>query len=294
LPALAKRRYHRAAVRLLLATSMALGLICARARAEGPACAVDDPTCACAEDESCWAFERVYSGPDALLGLRATLSPASFSHATSVDGAALTTFAAERYVTVHEVTGHVAVAGSIGAGSAGTEGALLGELGFGWRPSLSKTSGPILRAGLAGQLTGNDRFSLSSLEPLKLTAGFQALDAGLLVEGGLTTGFLGAGRYVAPGDDRGGDSLARSIEVGSFFVARVAALSLATSFTYLPAALTPRGTALAVTRAGLCGHVDSVAICSDLLYAHGGEPSRLDGAGPASVLYLGLTVGLTP
>jgi len=273
---------------------MALGLFCAEARAEGPACAVDDATCACADDDSCWAFERIYSGPDALLGLRVTLSPASFRRATSVDGAALTTFVSERYVTIHRLTGHLAVSGAIGGGSAGTEGSLLGELGVGWRPSLSSTSGPILRAGLSGEHTGNDRFLLSSLEPLKLTAGFQALDAGLLVEGGLTTGFVGVGRYAAPGDARGGENLARSIEVGSYVVARVAALSLKTSFTYLPAALTPHGAALAVTRAGLCGHVGSVSVCSDLLHAQGGDRRRPGTSAPARVLYLGLTVGLTP
>ena len=139
------RRYDGCALRRALAIVVACFIAPALARAEGEPCAIEDETCACAQAHDCWAWERIYSGRGASLGLQGTLTSAPLAGAAPVEGALLTVYAAERYVTLDQVTGHVAFAGALGGGSAGTEGSLAGTAGFGVRSRASRTSGAFVR-----------------------------------------------------------------------------------------------------------------------------------------------------
>ena len=278
---------------IALIALLALELAGGHARAEDAApCALDDATCKCAEDGSCWAWELLYSGPEAVLGVRGTLSAASEHGGTRIDGAVLTTYATERYVTSDGVSGHVMVAAALGGGTAGTDGSASASAGFGWRASPTPTRGAFVRAGVSGLLVGSDRSSLSILEPLQLKTGLQVLESELLVEAGLSLGFVAAGRFAAASGT--GDALARSGELGSFFTAHFGELWFTTSFLVLPSWLTPDGVSLGVARISACGKITSVTVCGDLLYANGTSQDRRGRGERPSVLHSGVTVGLSP
>jgi hypothetical protein len=277
---------------LIALLAMDIVLACGRARAEGPTCSPDDAACACAADDACWAWEYVYSGRSSLLGVRGTLSAAATHGDDRPDAGFMAAYATDRYVTLNEVTGRVTASGAIGAGTAGTEGSLHAAVAFGWRAASTPTRGLFVRGGASGLLLGHERLALSLFEPALLEAGFQILEPALLVECGLSTGFVALGRYEPPHGD--GDNLARSGEVGSFLVVQVSVLRLRTSLQYLPARLTPDGISLALAHAAACARIGDVALCGDLLYANATSQSRRGSSERSNAVYSGLTVGLSP
>lgn len=272
--------------------TMDVVLACGQAHADEPTCSPDDAACACAEEDACWAWEYVYSGRSSVLGLRGTLSVAATHGDDRPDAGFLAVYATDRYVTLHEVSGRAAASGAIGAGTAGTEGSLHAAVAFGWRAPSTPTRGFFVRGGASGLLLGHDRLALSLFEPALLEAGFQILEPALLVECGLSTGFVALGRYEPPHGD--GDSLARSGEVGSFLVVQVGALRLRTRLQYLPARLTPDGISLALAHAAGCGRLGDVVLCADVVYANATSQSRRGSNERSNALYSGLTVGLSP
>jgi hypothetical protein len=277
---------------LIALLAMDVVLACGRAHAEGPTCSPDDVSCACAEEDACWAWEYIYSGHSSLLGVRGTLSLAATHGNDRADGGFLAAYATDRYVTLNEVSGRVAASGAIGAGTAGTEGSLHAAVAFGWRAPSTPTRGLFVRGGASGLLLGHDRIALSLFEPALLEAGFQILEPALLVECGLSTGFVALGRYEPPHGD--GDSLARSGEVGSLFVVQVGALRMSTRLQYLPAWLTPDGISLALGHATGCLRLGNVVVCADVLYANATSQSRRGNSERSNAMYSGLSVGLSP
>jgi hypothetical protein len=278
-------------VRPWLVVTLLMALTSTTARADDTPCAPDDAVCRCAADDNCWAWERIYSGPDALLGVRGTIALAS-APGEAVDGAVSTTYGTERYVTVNEISAHLAASGTIGGGTAGTDGSVSASGSVGWRVPSTPTRGLFARAGLSGLLLGNERLSLALIEPVQAKVGFQVIEAGLLFEGGVSAGFVGAGRFAPPGGT--GDDLARSGEVGTFIAAHVGLLRLSSSLQYLPSWLTADGVTFVLARAALCARPGGFAICGDVLYASGTSQSRRGDPRRPSVLHSGLTVGVTP
>lgn len=286
------------------ALAMLLLLLAPRARtsADGeanepaPPCDAGDDACKCARDASCWDLAFLSSGKTTLLGLSATLTSITLRDADRFESGVLAGYRAEMYRTRGMLSSHVFVCGALGAGSAGTEGALGGALDFGLRVPISLVSGPVVRIGPNGWLLGHDALQLSLLEPLRLSAGFQRLIGATLFEGGVTTGLLGSGRFAAAGRSTG---LAGAFELGHYLAVHLDAFRFDGRVIYVQPG--PFGTAaeLGIVQLEACAYPRPIAACVDVRYMQ----SQLALRSPASdaragrqtarVLYAGFTLGLT-
>ena len=106
---------------------------------------------------------------------------------------------------------------SIGGGGAGFDGAVGGSYDLGYRHPLSDGHALLARVGGAAHLQDNDLLHFSMLEAPRITAAWQYLRAGLLVEAGTRGGAVLAGGYRA---GEGGRRPLRSLDWGGFVSAR--------------------------------------------------------------------------
>jgi hypothetical protein len=289
---------HRAIFALLVL----LLALPARASAEDGAaepaipCEADDDECKCAREGTCWDLAFLSSGKTTLLGVTATLTaiaPRDDRFETGV----LVNYRAEVYRTRNKLSSHVLVLGALGAGSAGTEGALGGAIDFGVRLPISLVSGPVVRIGPNGWLIGHEALRFSLLEPLRLSAGFQRLIRGTLFEAGVTTGLLGSGRFAA--GDRS-TALAGAVELGNYLAVQLDAFRFDGRVIYLQPWPFEKTAALAIVQLEACVYPHPVAACVDVRFFQSQLPGRPVSEAresrpqTARVLYSGVTLGLTP
>jgi len=270
----------RSALSLAVALTLAQ-LVVVSVRAEDE-CAAQPQAEECAN----WApWLDFYAAPGTQLAVKTTLT--QIVEERGVENAFVMAYASELYTTLRQVTGHVALFGSIGGGSARTEGSLGGTLDFGFRSSVTPKSGPFLRVGLDGYLLGNKRLYVSVLEPIQGRAGYQWLDGSRLLEAGLTAGYVLAGRFDASGGER---DLGDSSETGAYAALHLRPVRVDVRYQHLARRGAPG--AFHSVRAALCGYPDIVALCTDFNFMRG--DSRVDGSGvrARTALYVGFSVGL--
>jgi hypothetical protein len=180
---------------------------------------------------------------------------------------------------------------AIGGGGAGFEGTLQAGFAGGFRIPFGEKHGPIIRAGAFGYLRGNDAFYASLLELPQVQVGYQYLRGATVIELGVTSGAVLAGRF------RAGEAetrrLGAGLEVGTYAALHVPYFRLVLSGMRLPAndALS---SPVRTAEGTLCAIATPMAICAD------GRASTTDaivwpGTAPSEVrsLYAGLTVGFT-
>lgn len=230
-----------------------------------------------------WA--NFYSSPGTSLGVKVTATQVVEERGT--EAAFLVAYATELRTTLKQVSGHVALFGSLGGGSARTEGSLGGALDFGFRASVTPHSGPFVRAGVDGYLLGNRRLYVSLFEPVQGRMGYQWLDGARMLEAGLTAGYVWAGSFDAGDGER---ELGDSSEAGGYVSLRLHGVSFDARFAHLIRRGAPGP--FDVARLGLCGYPDIVAVCSDVMYLRG--DSVVDGwsVRARTAWYAGFSVGL--
>lgn len=240
----------------------------------------------CAADWSCWTAP--YNTQGTILGVKTTAT--QVDHAGGVEHGFLTAYSTELYDTLHYVTGHFALAGALGGGSAGNEGSIGGTLDFGMRAAVTATSGPFVRLALDGFVLGNDALYLSLFEPVQGRAGYQWLDGDTLLEGGLIAGYLATGRFNPSG---GRSDLSGSAELGLYGAAHFRLFRADARFAHIPADAGAPRAAVNLLRVALCSYPRPLALCTDLLYVHGDASFGSHGARETSAVYAGFTLGLT-
>jgi hypothetical protein len=270
-----------------------LWLPCTGVRADETAlpCEADDEACRCAQDASCWDFAFLSSGRATSLGLKTTLTWVARAEAEQVEAGVLASYRAEVYRTRDLLSSHLSVYGALGAGSAGTEGALSGAIDFGLRLPISLVSGPVLRVGPNGWLFGHDALQLRMLEPLRISAGFQRLIGDTLLEGGLTAGLLGSGRFAAAGQST---SLSGALALGHYLAAHVGSFRFDGRVVQLQSGPFQANARLGLVQLEACAYAHPLVLCVDVRHIQ----SRLAGANTrrmaARAVYAGAVVGLTP
>lgn len=278
-----------------------LVLVAARARAEQAERGCEEGgtrACGCAHDASCWDFSFLSSGRTTLLGLTATLSAIELSRADRVEAGLLVSFRTDVYRASGPLNSHVSASGAIGAGSAGNEGALAAAIDFGVRFPVSSVRGPVLRIGPSGSLLGHEALQLALLEPLRLVAGFQHMVGDTVLEGGLTIGMLGAGRF-AVGERRAG--LAGSFALGHYLAAQLDAFRFDGRVISLRPSPFAADVHVGIVQIEACAQPRPIGVCADVRYVQSQmpPPRALRGAArtggvDARGLYVGATVGFMP
>jgi hypothetical protein len=265
--------------------------VLSRAAAQmGPAvCNPKKQDCGCERNWGCW--ELLYTTKGTILGVKGTGTLVTGGARDTRDAGVVTSYFTEHYGTRKGLAGHFLLFGTIGGGTAGTEGSLGGSVDFGLRLLLSETSGPFLRVGPSGMLLGHRRLTLSMIEPLQGHLGYQFLDGDHLVEWGVTFGEVFAGRYEAADATR---NLGYALQLGGYFIVRFTSLRFDASLTQLQTSSGAYGSDVWLGRAAICDSLRPAAICVELLDTRG---AGLDNAGARQAmrsLYVGLGVGLTP
>jgi hypothetical protein len=242
----------------------------------------------CADDLGCFALW--YSAQGAVLGAKATLSHVQAGR--GVEAAALMSYRTELHATHDELAGHLLAFGSLGGGSAGTEGSLGGSLDFGWRAPVSENSGPFVRAGPSGVLLGHDRLRVSLFEPVQARLGYQLLDSAALIESGFTLGVVALGRY-EPGVDRS-RNLASAAEIGGYVAAHTARLRVDVALRHFAPTAGGPPTGVDLVELAACAYRQPLALCAELSYANGAAYVRGKSPRLTNAIYSGLTLGFTP
>jgi hypothetical protein len=292
-----RARRRALALHLLLLAAHAPASADGAAGDPAPPCDAGDDACECARDASCWDLAFLSSGKTTLLGLTATLTSITLAGADRLETGVLASYRAEVYRASGMLNSHVSVHGALGAGSAGTEGALGGAIDFGLRVPVSLVSGPVLRIGPSGWLLGHDALQLSLLEPVRLSAGFQRLTGGTLLEGGLTAGLLGSGRFAAAGGSTG---LAGAFELGHYLAVHLDAFRFDGRVIYVQPGPFGSTSELGIVQLEGCAYPRPIAACIDVRYLQSQlalSAPRLDGRSrrqTVRVLYGGFTLGLVP
>lgn len=250
------------------------------------ATAVHAQSAECAQDWSCWL--SAYNTPGTILGVRTTLT--QVDHGSGVEHGFLTAYSTELYTTLAHVTGHFALAGAVGGGSAGNEGSIGGTLDLGMRANVTPTSGPFVRFAIDAFVLGNDALYLSLFEPAQGRVGYQLLDGETLLEAGVIAGYLPLGRFDAAAGTR---DLSDAPELGLYGAVDLDLFRADARFAHLPAEGSAR-TALNLLRVALCSYPRPLALCADLLYVHGDASFGAHGSRATSAVYSGFTFGLTP
>jgi len=288
--------------RRALAALLTLLAAHSRATADGDAhapqlpCPSTDETCRCTREANCWDLAFLSSGKTTRLGVTATLTSMTFGDTDRLETGVLVSYRAEAYRARGLLNSHFLAFGALGAGSAGTEGAVGGAIDFGVRVPISLVSGPVVRIGPSGWLLGHDALQLSMIEPLRLSAGFQRLIGDVLLEGGVTTGVLGHGRFAAAGSSTG---LSGSFELGHYLAVRLGGFLFDGRVTYVQPGPFGSASDLGILQLGGCLHPRPVAACVEVRYLQSQLRMRLRPVARAAqetarVLYVGLTFGLTP
>ncbi len=249
--------------------------------------------CGCERNWGCW--ELVYTTKGTLLGFQGSSLHVSGGGHDRFDAAGLTVYATEHYGTHRNLTGHFLTYGALGGGSASTEGQLRAALDFGFRSSLTATSGFFLRSGPSGMLLGNQRLQLSLFQPLESRLGYQLLDGDRLFELGVTFGPVLVGRYDAEESRR---NLNGSSQLRSYAALRFARVRFEISTATIRATGSAPSSALSLARGGLCWYPRPLAVCGEALYVTGAGTVHGAALAPPHptmhAFYSGLSVGLTP
>lgn len=281
-----------AAPGVLLLVLLVLPLVATpRARAQQQAADCEEDPCACSQHADCWDFAFLSSGKHTRLGLETTLTWVETTQRDVLATGVLASYAADIYRTRGSISSHAFVFGAIGAGSAGTEGALALGIDFGVRAPISRVSGPVVRLGPYATLLGNDAIELAMLEPLRLSAGFQRLAGDTLLEGGLTLGMLGAGRHAAAELEA---SLGGSFELGHYLAVQLDAFRLDGRVLYVQPGPFGGGARLGLVRVEACAYPHPVALCGQLQFIAAELPPARRADTTARALYAGVTAGLSP
>jgi hypothetical protein len=219
-------------------------------------------------------------------GIAGTVTRTRLEDQSSADASVLASAAHFSYETRDFFSGRSYGFGFLGAGSAGSEGGLGGELAFGLRLPFAKTHGPFARIAIEGFLMGNDAFYASMLEVPKGEFGYQHLEHELLLEGAVTAGPVLAGRFNMVG--AASRSLSGLLAVGAHVAIGVRAAHLELAVNRLDSGdLGPPG-AFDELRASLCGLPSVFSICTDARY----QTDRANEPPGARVVYYGIRVGI--
>lgn len=278
-----RTKMGRAAGALILLCVLSSQVAAARAQSQspendptaGPPSEVEDARGAeCSPD--CWDFAFLSSGESARLGLQVSTTWVMAPGDDDVDVGVLASYFAQIYRTRDVLSSHALLYGSLGGGSAGTEGSAGGSLDFGVRLPISDVAGPVLRLGPSASVVGHDRFQRSMFAPLTLTAGFQRIDDRGLVEAGLRAGLLAAGRVRALGAISG---LAGALEVGSYLAAHAAPLQIDATVGVIRPGPLGDDARLALMSVTACLDLELFTLCAELqslqarlLGRHGDRP----------------------
>ncbi len=209
----------------------------------------------------------------------------------------------EQYKTDGILALRGASAFQLGGGSGGFEGALSGALAIGVRGPLGDHHGPVVRAGLGGELLGNNKFYYSHLELPLVEAGYQYLEGRNVVEVGGRVAPVLTGRYNTGDGQR--RELGTSFEWGPYVALHSGFGRIDGSFTRIEARKTDPGTPVDVLRGMACGYLGVFAVCGDAMYIRGDQapPALPVVTGPTSTptvslnpeaksLYAGVTLGV--
>jgi hypothetical protein len=252
-----------------------------------------DPTqqsCTCPKDWGCW--ELIYATKGTVLGAKITVTYSDANAPDELDAGFVTFYSTEHYATRDGLTVHVQAFAGIGGGTAHNEGSLGGTLDVGWRGKITDTSGPFLRVGMSGMMTGHRAFYLSMFEPFQGRAGYQLLDGDTVFEVGMTHGFIPVG-YFDPGEHAARD-LSRSKELGGYAAYHRDGYRADASFLHVfdPEAGSDHDD-VEIAHAAYCDYRLGIALCADGLFTRG--EARMDGRERmTNALYFGITLGLTP
>ncbi len=183
---------------------------------------------------------------------------------TDADGSTLgLTFAgsAEKYETWNDVTARTSSFFAIGGGSGSVEGGLGADLAVGYRATIARHQGPLVRIGIGGEVGGNSKLYFSRLELPQLQLGYQYVDGGTVFELAARGGPILAGRYDT--GDSGVRTLGASFEWGGYAAAHSRFGRVDFSMMRVLAQSAP-STPVDIVRGSLCGYVvTTVAICAD-------------------------------
>ncbi len=257
-------------------------------------CASDDLECHCQRDDSCWDLRFLSTGKRSLLGVTVSATASRVGASDRPDVGVLVTYRAERYRTRDGVSSHARIAGSLGGGTADTEGALDAAISFGARFAATPDSGPVLRAGPRLLLIGHDELRLTLFEPLAVYVGFQRGTGDVVFEAGLSGGLLAAGRY---GVQQEAASLTGGLDLGSHVVAGFGWLRLFGRVAQVVPAPGAGGTAVGMLRLGACVYVpepEAMALCADTLHLRAALPALDQKRRQSRAWYGGVTIALTP
>jgi hypothetical protein len=182
--------------------------------------------------------------------------------------------------------------GWIGGGEAGFEGALGGAFEFGWRAPVARDHGPFGRAGVAGEMMGNDRFYFSMIELPRVSVGYQYVSRGTLLEIGGRASPVITGRY-NPGDD-GTRRLPGTFAYGGFAALHWQYVRGEATLLRIDSNDSNWQGPVDVARGALCGVFRPVGFCGDVMVMRG--DANFGGALGTlftTTTYAGLTFGVT-
>ncbi|MEO6420952.1 MAG: hypothetical protein ABIP39_16185, partial [Polyangiaceae bacterium] len=168
---------------------------------------------------------------------------------------------AEKYETWEDVTARTSSAFAIGGGSGAVEGGLSADLAIGYRATIARHQGPLVRVGLGGELGGNSKLYFSRLELPQVQLGYQYVDGGTVFELAARGGPILAGRYNT--GDSGVRTLGASFEWGGYAAAHSRFGRVDVSMMRVQAESAP-GTPVDIVRGSICAYVAAtVALCAD-------------------------------
>jgi hypothetical protein len=253
-------------------------------------CDPAEQDCICPKNWGCW--ELLYATKGTILGAKITLTYSSANAPEEIDAGFITFYATEHYATRNNLTVHVQGFAGIGGGTAHNEGSLGGALDVGWRGTITETSGPFVRVGVSGMMTGHRAFFLSLFEPFHGRAGYQLLDGDRVLEIGMTNGFIPVG-YFEPGKHARRD-LSRSKELGGYLAIHNESYRADASFMHVfdPEAGKDRDD-VEIARAMYCDYRLGIVLCADGLFTRG-EARQRGRERMTNALYFGITLGLSP
>ena len=242
----------------------------------------------CKSRWGCW--DLLHTTKNTVLGARSSLGYFKHGSEDALKASFMAIYLTEHFATHDSMTVHFAGTGGLGRGLAGTEGLVGVQLDFGFRARVTEVSGPFVRVGVQGALSGHREFKLGVLEPLQGRVGYQVLKGDMLIEAGVTQGFVPLASY------RVGDAeldLSRSTELGAYTALRLPPYRVNASFMELLSGAGRSAPKLSIARALVCSNELAVTLCADVLYTGGRVEEgarRTLGHG----IQGGVTVGLSP
>ena len=242
----------------------------------------------CKSRWGCW--DLLHTSKDTVLGGRASLGYAAHPHDDALTAGFMALYLTEHFATHDYMAVHFAGTGGLGRGLAATEGIVALNLDFGFRANVSEVSGPFVRVGVNGFLMGHSEFHVGVLEPFQGRAGYQYLRGDVLVEAGLTQGFVPIARY---GVTDGRLDLSRTTELGAYTALRLPPYRANVSFMELLPGTGQGHQTLLITRALVCNNQLAVTLCADVLYTRG-QVEEHDRHVLGQAVQGGVTIGLSP